>query len=473
MALGRRKTEQQETFWVSAGDLPRSEGHVFYRKLNGLLRDAEFDPFVETLCEPHYHKTQGRPGIPPGTYFRMLLVGYFEGIGSQRGIAWRCNDSLSLREFLGVPLTEDAPDHSSLTRVRDRLPLEIHAAVFQFVLQVAEANGLLKGKTIAVDATTLEANAAMKSIVRRDTGEDWNEYVKRLMRESGEIDDDDEPTVEEIVRFDRKRKDKKVSNREWQSETDADSRITKMKDGRTHLAYKAEHAIDLDTGVILAAPVYHADQSDADTIGPTVSGAQNNLVAAESEAEITEAVADKGYHKNETLAELEFTEGLRTYVAEPKQNRRRNWKNKPDEQRQAVTNNRRRIRGDRGRGLQRLRSEKVERSFAHVCGTGGGRRTWLWGIDKVRKRHLMAAMAHNLGVVMRGLFGMGTARSQQAAGSLADSAYIALFAILRLLEPLVAPPGSKLVPCPIKSHPAKKNQPRRIPPLNSTSSTGC
>jgi transposase len=473
MALGRRKTERQETFWIGAAELPRSEGHVFYRKLNELLSEANFDEFVETLCQPHYHDTHGRPGIPPGVYFRMLLIGYFEGIGTQRGIAWRCNDSLSLRDFLGIPLTKDTPDHSSLTRVRDRLPLEVHAAVFQFVLQEAEAKGLLKGKTIAVDATTLEANAAMKSIVRRDTGEDWNEYVKRLMQEAGEIEEGDEPTVEEIARFDRNRKDKKVSNQEWQSETDADSRITKMKDGRTHLAYKAEHAVDLDTGVILAAPVYHANESDANTIGPTVSEAQDNLVAADSQADVKEVVADKGYYKNETLAELEFTEGLRTYVAEPKQNQRRNWKNKPEGQCQAVTNNRRRIRGDRGRALQRWRSEKVERSFAHVCETGGGRRAWLRGIDKVRKRHLMTAMAHNLGVVMRSLFGTGTARSLQAVGNLADDLYFTLLNILRLLELIFAPTSRHFATLVLPIRLGRKALLERNSPPKLTFSTDC
>lgn len=433
MSLGRHKEEQQQNFWVATVDLPRSEGHVFYRKLNGLLRDAGFDRFVETLCEPYYHDTQGRPGIPPGVYFRMLVVGYFEGIGSQRGIAWRCADSLSLREFLGISLAENTPDHSSLTRVRDRLPLEVHAAVFQFVLQVAEAKGLLKqGKTIAVDATTLEANAAMKSIVRRDTGEDWKAYIRRLMQEAGEITETEKPTVEEIARFDRKRKDKKVSNQEWRSETDADSRIAKMKDGRTHLAYKAEHAVDLESELILASPIYHADEADSDTIGPTISEAQDHLIAADSRADIKETVADKGYHKNETLGELEFTDGLRTYVAEPKQNHRRNWRDKPEEQRQAVANNRRRIRGKRGRALQRQRSEKVERSFAHVCETGGSRRTWLSGIDKVRKRYLMSAMAHNLGTIMRSLFGMGTARSQQAEGVLAAALHLALLNLIGL-----------------------------------------
>ena len=436
MALGRRKQERQEDFWIPVNELPRSEGHVFYRRLNQLLREAGFDQHVESLCQAYYHACVGRPGIPPGVYFRMLLVGYFEGLSSQRGIAWRCADSLSLREFLGVPLLQDTPDHSSLTRTRDRLPDAVHAAVFQFVLRVADEKGLLKGKTVGVDATTLEADAAMKSIVRRDTGEDWQEYVRRLMQEAGQIEPGEEPSAEEIARFDRQRKDKKVSNEEWQSETDPDSRITKMKDGRTHLAYKAEHVVDLDTELILAAEVYHANAADVDTIGPTISQAQDNLLRAESDAQIKEAVADKGYAGNETLAELEFTEGLRTYVVEPKRAHRRNWKNKPPEERRAVTNNRRRARGQRGRALQRERSEKVERSFAHVCETGGSRRTWLRGIEKVRKRYLISAMARNLGLIMRALFGIGTARSLQGEGGLADALYLALFNALSALTRL-------------------------------------
>jgi hypothetical protein len=311
--------------------------------------------------------------------------------------------------------------------------------VFQFVLRVADEKGLLKGKTVGVDATTLEADAAMKSIVRRDTGEDWQGYVRRLMQEAGQVEPGDEPTAEEIARFDRNRQDKKVSNREWQSETDPDSRITKMKDGRTHLAYKAEHVVDLDTELILAAEIYPADAADVDTIGPSLSQAQDNLLQAASDAEIKEAVADKGYAKNETLAELEFTEGLRTYIAEPQHTHRRNWKDKPEEQRQAVTNNRRRTRGQRGRALQRERSEKVERSFAHVCETGGSRRTWLHGIENVKKRYLTSAMARNLGLVLRHLFGIGTARSLQGEGGLADDLYLVLFNALDALERLLTP----------------------------------
>ena len=428
MALGKRKDEQQE-MWVATGSLPKSQGHAFYRKLNGLLATAEFDGTVQEMCAPYYHSRIGRPSIPPGVYFRMLLVGYFEGIGSQRGIAWRCGDSLSLREFLGIPLTQETPDHSSLTRVRDRLPLEIHTAVFQWVLKLAAEKGLIKGKTVAVDSTTLEANAAMKSIVRRDTGEDWNEYLRRLLQEQEGVEN---PTDEELRRFDRNRKDKRVSNDEWMSSTDEASRIGKMKDGRTHLLYKAEHAVDLETEIVLAAPIYHGDVGDPATMVDSLMDAQNNLWDAGIDAEITEAPADKGYHATDTL-ELADALNIRTYVPEPKRRGNRNWKGVPDEKRRAVINNRRRTRGARSKRLQRLRSERVERTFAHVCETGGARRSWLCGIEKVQKRYLIAVMAHNLGLIMRKAFGMGTPRGLQAGGGLVCSMLFAWFNTNKLL----------------------------------------
>ncbi|MHB1038145.1 MAG: transposase, partial [Pirellulales bacterium] len=386
-----------------------------YRKLSEILAEAGFDRWVEQECRSYYHNHLGRPSIPPGVYFRMLLVGYFEGIGSQRGIAWRCGDSLSLRAFLGVPLVEETPDHSSLTRVRDRLPLEVHASVFQWVLKVAAEKGLLRGKTVAVDATTLEANAAMKTIVRRDTGEDWNDYLRRLMQEQEGAEN---PTDEELRRFDRKRKDKRVSNDEWTSPTDPDSRIAKMKDGRTHLAYKAEHVVDLETELVLAASIRHANEGDADTLVDSVMEAQANLTEAEIDVEIEEAVADKGYHATETL-ELADSLNIRTYIPERKPKGKRNWKNVSAAARRAFLNNRRRVRGARSKRLQRLRSELVERSFAHMCGTGGARRSWLCGIEKVQKRYLIAAVARNLGLVMRKLFGIGTPRGLQAGFGLA------------------------------------------------------
>jgi transposase len=365
-------------------------------------------------------------------YFRMLLVGYFEGIGSQRGIAWRCTDSLSLREFLGVPVTEETPDHSSLTRVRDRLPLEVHSAVFQWALQLLAEKGLLPGKTAAIDSTFLEANAAMKSIVRRDTGEDWNDYLRRLLQETEGVEN---PTDEDLRRFDRTRKDKRVSNEEWVSTTDPDSRIAKMKNGETHLAYKAEHVIDLETEVVLAASIRHADEADVDTLVDSVIEAQVNLDEAGVDAEIEEAVADKGYHATNTI-ELAESLNIRTYIPEKKLKAKRNWRDVPEEKRRAVLNNRRRVRREKNKRLQRKRSERVERSFAHICDTGGARRSWLQGLEKLQKRYSIAAMARNLGLLMRKVFGIGTPRGLQAAGGLVSLALFAWIHIHRLFRRL-------------------------------------
>ncbi len=284
MAMGKRDSEQQQDLFITHDKLPRSAGHVFYRKLNQLLSEGSFDRWIEALCEPYYCQGQGRPSVPPGQYFRMLLVGYFEGIGSQRGIAWRCSDSLSLREFLGIPLGKDSPDHSSLSYIRNRLPHSVHEEVFVWVLALAHEKKLLKGKTVGVDSTTLEADAAMKSIVRRDTGEDWKEYLTRLMKEEGLIEeDDDPPSDQELRKFDKSRTNKKVSNEEWTSPTDPDSRIARMKDGTTHLAYKAEHVVDLETEVILAAEIYHATYHDTTTLEDSLHQAQINQQEAGSQ----------------------------------------------------------------------------------------------------------------------------------------------------------------------------------------------
>jgi transposase len=434
MAMGKREIEQQQELFIAHDKLPRSPGNAFYDKLNELLREAGFDTHVEALCEPHYAK-KGRPSVPPGVYFRMLLVGYFEGIGSQRGIAWRCSDSLSLRAFLGIPLGQDSPDHSSLSYIRNRLPLEVHHEVFGWILALAERKKLLRGKTVAVDSTTLEANAAMKSIVRRDTGDDWKAYVTGLMKDAGLLDDDDDPpNDEELRKFDKARENKKVSNDEWESPTDPDSRITRMKDGTTHLAYKAEHVVDLDTEIIIAAEIYHAAESDMHTLEDSLNAAQTNQREAGSEQQIENVAADKGYHSAEQLASVREHTTIRTYIPEPQRKHQCVWTNKPREQREAVEANRRRTRGKHGRAMQRLRSEKAERTFAHVCETGGARRTWLRTIDKVRKRYLISAAAHNLSVLMRVLFQMGTPRGLQQFRTdleeVVSSLYLAWLAIL-------------------------------------------
>ena len=419
MALGKRKHEQQEA-WVATTDLPRSPGHPFYRRLNQLLAEAGFDAWLETLCRPYYAEQKGRPSIPPGTYFRMILIGYFEGIASQRGIAWRCCDSRSLAEFLGYGATEETPDHSSLTRIHERLPQEVHEAMFSFVLALAAEKKLLDGKTVAVDSTILEANAAMKSIERKNTGEDWKEYLRRLAEEAGI----ENPTDEDLRRFDKKRTDKKVSNDDWQSPSDPDSRISKMKDGRTHLAYKAEHVVDLKTDLVLAAVVYEANRGDAETLAESVVVAQKNIIEADSPANIRDAVADKGYHSATTLALVNGPLGVRTYIPEPQRKTPWKWRKRPAEQRSAVIGNSRRVRGVRGKRLQRLRSELTERSFAHVCETGGARRCWLQGMVKVTKRYLLQVAARNLSLIMRKLFGMGTPRGLQPEGDASSLMYL-------------------------------------------------
>jgi len=310
MAMKRMSEERQEVFWIEA-DEAAGPRHVFYDRLNKLLAEAGFDRRVEELCRPYY-QLSGRKSVPPGRYFRMLLIGYFEGLDSQRGIAWRCGDSLSLQRFLKLEPGERVPDHSSLTRIGDRLPEEVSQAVFAIVLEICRQTGLLDNSiTAGVDATTLEANAAMKSIVRRDTGEDWGAYVRTLMVKAGEAEDSDEPSDEDVRRFDRKRKGKKVSNAEWVNPHDPDAEITKMKDGRTHLAYKAEHVVDLNSEVILAAEVTGATAGDASTLITSVGAATKNIERSGGEELIHEVVADKGYHANQTLADCEDC-GLRT-----------------------------------------------------------------------------------------------------------------------------------------------------------------
>ena len=463
MALGRRG-EQQPGMWVATTSLPRSAGHPFYTRLNALLAEAEFDTFAEAQCAPHYAETLGRPSIPPGVYFRMLLVGYFEGLDAQRAIAWRCSDSLALREFLGLGMTKPVPEHSSLTVTRQRLPLGVHKAVFARILELASAKGLLRGKTVAVDATTLEANAAMKSIVRRDTGESWQQYIRRLATDEGI----EAPTDEDARRLDRRRKKKRVSNADWQAPSDPASRITKMKDGRTHLAYKAEHVIDLDTEVILAAQIYPGDAGDTATLETSLQQAEAYGDALPIPVVINDVVADKGYHAAATLAACAAI-GLRTYIPEPKCGRRR-WDDKPAAWELAYRDNRRRVHGARSRRLQRRRSERVERSFAHTCGSGNQRRTWLRGLENVQKRYVLTAAARNLGLIMRHLFGIGTPRSLQGLAAHVSTLVRAASARLAVVVRVLLPPWLPTRPSDrISKSAAPMSVRREIRP----SSTGC
>ena len=406
--MGKR-TSQQAPIWIPTTELPVSPGHPFYVRLNAILDEAGFDRFAEEQCQAFYAPVMGRPGLPPGRYFRLLLLGYFEGLDSERGIAWRAADSLAIRTFVGLGLDAAAPDHSTISRTRRLIDVETHRAVFTWVQERLAAAGLLKGRTVAIDATTLEANAAMRSIVRRDTGESYQEFLTRLAVESGIKT----PTREALARLDRRRK-KRTSNKDWENPSDPDAKITKMKDGRTHLAHKAEHAVDLDSGALVAVTLHGAEVGDTTSLVETAIAAAEQIEAAHAAsatpAALTEIVADKGYHSNQTMIDLEAV-AVRSYIAEPERGRR-HWTQTSDAQ-APVYGNRRRVRGARGKRLLRCRGEYVERSFAHVYDTGGLRRTHLRGHQNILKRLLVHAGAFNLGLLMRQACGRGTPRGLQ------------------------------------------------------------
>jgi len=408
MAMGKR-TSKQAPMWVASSDLPVSPGHPFYERLNAILDEGGFDRFAEEQCREFYAPVMGRPSLPPGQYFRLLLVGYFEGLDSERGIAWRAADSLAVRNFVGLSVDTAAPDHSTISRTRRLIDVDTHRAVFTWVQQRLVAAELLTGRTVAIDATTLEANAAMRSIVRRDTGETYQEFLTRLAKESGIKT----PTRAALARLDRRRK-KRTSNKDWKNPFDPDAKIMKMKDGRTHLAHKAEHAIDLESGAMVAVTLQGADVGDTTSLVETAIAAAEQVENAHAEsptpAALTEIIADRGYHSNQTLVDLHAV-GVRAYIAEPDRGRRQ-WTNAPEAQ-PAVYGNRRRVRGARGRRLMRRRGEYVERSFAHVYDTGGIRRTHLRGHPNILKRLLIHASAFNLGILMRTMFGLGTPRGLQ------------------------------------------------------------
>jgi transposase len=406
MAMGKRKRHaKQASMWVATQDLPRSAAHPFYARLNQILGQQDFDSFVEGLCA-RFYADDGRPGLPPGRYFRLLLIGYFEGLDAERAIAWRAADSFALREFLGLVLPEAPPDHSTISRTRRLIDLETHEAVFTWMLQRLADAGLVKGKTVGIDATTLEANAALRSIVRRDTGESYQDFLTKLAQASGI----ETPTRADLARIDRKRK-KKGSNDDWTHPHDPDAKITKMKDGRTHLAHKAEHAVDLETGAIVGVTVQDADDGDAETSIETLIAAAEHIEIVLPDGDgLQEVVGDKGYHSNQSLIDLEAV-GARSYISEPDRGQR-NWKNKPDAQ-AAVYRNRRRIRGPRGLRLLRLRGERLERPFAHLYETGGMRRVYLRGHTNILKRLLIHTGGFNLGLLMRQLIGVGTPRGLQ------------------------------------------------------------
>jgi len=427
MAMGTRKhRERQESLWYRA-ELAEAPGHPFYRKLDQVLQAAGFDEYCEGQCRSFYAEKAGRPSLAPGVYFRMMVIGFFEGLDSERGIAWRTADSLSLRQFLSYAMDEATPDHVTISRTRRILDADTHQRVFGWVLEQLARKGLVKGKTIGVDSTTLEANAAMKSIVRRDTQESYTGYLKRLA-ETAELETTDAASLR---RMDRKRA-KRTSNLDWISAADPEAEITRLKDGRTALAYKAEQAVDMQSGAILAVTTHAGAVADTETLHQTVCEAgvavcellDEPAVAAEG---VQEVIADKGYHSNETLRQLRDLQ-VRSYIAEPQRGPRK-WKGKAAEQ-AAVYANRRRIQRERGKRLLGQRGEKVERNFAHQFDSGGMDRLYVRGRDNVHKNLLLQAAACNLALLMRSLYGSGKPRASH------DRRVKGILAILQFMSAL-------------------------------------
>ncbi len=411
MGMGRW-TPKQQSMWVPSTELVRSPGHPFYAQLNRVLADEGFDPFVEELCELYYEPTKvGRPSIAPGVYFRMLLVGYFEGLESERAIDWRCADSRSLGAFLGLEPHEATPDHSTLSLTRRRFPEEVFDRVFVWVLGVLEIRGLVKGRRVGIDSTTIRANASMRKIKRKWSGKGYREYVRGLAAQDGvELESD-----EDLRRYDRRRT-KRTSNREWASETDPEARIARMKNGDTQLAYKPEHAVDLETGVLLAAEVHLADEADPQTGPDTLLSAVENVEIVTGDLPTEDVVLDKGYESAELIEELEeggFTPRVGAKrVPTPKSGGKKTKKSR------TLARHRRRSKTKRSRKLQRMRAEHAERSIAQVCETGGGRRTQLRGRGNIQKQYWMRAAGYNLSQLMRALVGCGKPRALQGSGRL-------------------------------------------------------
>ena len=350
----------------------------------------------------------------------MLLLGYFEGLDSERAMAGRAADSLSLRHFLDVSLDEAPLDHSTVSRTRRRIDVETHLAVFTWVLLRLADAGLVGGKTVGIDATTLEVNAALRSIVRRDTGAGYETFLRQLAVASGIAT----PTRADLARLDRKRPQKR-SNDDWTHPKDPDAKVTKMKDGRTSLAHKAEHAVDLETGTVVGVRVQDADAGDTQTMIETLVAAAEQVDAVLLVGSgIAELVCDNGYHSNQTLVTLAKV-GIRSYVSEPERGRR-NWRGK-HVARDAVYANRRRIRGARGKRLLRRLGERLERPNAHLYATGRLRRVHLHEHGNILKRVLLQVCDLNLGLLMRQLTGCGTPRGlQDRAYALGEALLLAL-----------------------------------------------
>jgi transposase len=431
----RVKKVKQSEFWVEAGRLPAATPGSFYQKVNATLEAMGFAREVWKICAPAYAEASrgGRPGIDPVVYLKMLMIGFFEDLPSERAMASRCADSLSVRGFLGYDLAEATPDHSSLSVIRQRLSLEQLEAIHVILLQALRRHGLLQGKRLGIDSSVIEANASLRALEHRNTEEGYWDYVKRLAAAAG-VEANDPAAVR---RFDKRREGRKTSNTEWVNPHDPAAKVGRTKDGATDMIYKPEHVNDLDSGAIITAQVLPGDLADSQAMAERLLGAVGVLqtvapeVAAESLAQ--EVAADEGYFSTEQVGILQDC-AVRTVIVDPHRRRRRAQAAK--EVRATLTKARRAVESKSGKALLRRRGEYLERSFCHVLDHGGMRRATLRGCENLSKRHLAAALTHNLSLLLRKLFGIGTPKQFLAASK-------ALVVFLGTLRRLC---GSKLTP---------------------------
>lgn len=469
MFVAKQKAVQPE-LWIPAEQLVSSAKTGFYTKLEETLESFGFAAKVRELCAPAYDQSGvGRPGIDPVVYLKMVMVGFFEDLPSERAIAARCADSLSIRAFLKYELNEKTPEHSSFTVIRQRLGLEIHECIFTLTLQALREHGLLRGKNLGIDSSVIEANASLRALVHRNTEEQYWDYVKRLAAESG-IDPEDAAAVR---KFDRHRPGK-GSNQDWENPHDPDAKIGRTKDGATDMIYKPEVVVDLDTGAIVQAEVQPGDQVDHQEMAGRILAAQQNINRAGDEPldtlTVQSVTSDKGYYAVRELQTLQ-AEGIRTIIADPVDNRRLD-KLEPEPKR-AVQAARRSVKSKSGKDLLRRRGMHIERSFAHILDCGGLRRATLRGWENLNKRYKLAAAFYNLSQLMRKVFGFGTPKQWAALGGVVFARLIWFLVLPAAVAQHISYTGIWICKMFRQPHPAAVNWPRCEALEKHAISTGC
>lgn len=423
----RSVAESQQEFWIETRRLPQATASTFYRKLDETLDAIGFTAGVREICLPAYADAArgGRPGIDPAVYFKMLMIGFFENLPSERAIASRCADSLSLRAFLGYGLEEATPDHSSLSVIRSRLGTAIYQAALELVLRGLFEHGLLKGRHLGIDSSVIEANASLRELVHRNTEEHYWEYVKRLAAEAG-IDPDDTKAVR---RFDKKREGRTTSNKEWVNPHDPDAKVGVTKHGACDMVYKPEHVTDLESGAIIAAAVRCGDEGDTTDLAARVLFAGETLARVCDDPKqakvLSSLTADEGYFAVEEVGCLQ-AERVRVVIGDPHAAKRKAAAKQDGIVRGVLAKARRAVKSKSGKALLRKRGEHLERSFCHVLDHGNLRRATLRGRENLTKRQLGGVLAYNLSLLMRRLTGHGTPKQWLAAAGAAVMAVLNL-----------------------------------------------